>query len=60
MKIEFGPLIDLTNARMINTRSRLNARDLIVDCFQCHPSELPEVSWDGTQFRILTDDSSSG
>lgn len=33
------------------------ARAMIRDMFQEHPSEYPEVSWDGTQFRILPDDS---
>ena len=32
---------------------------LIRDAMQSMPADLPEVSWDGTRFRILTDDSSS-
>lgn len=60
MKIEFLPIRKTDSRGKVRTIDLLYGRGAILTCFQCPPSDFKEVSWDGTQFRILTDDSSSG
>jgi hypothetical protein len=37
----------------------MHGRRMIIDCLQSHPSDFPELTWTGTEFRILPDDPAS-
>lgn len=63
MNVQFQPVSEQLVQRWetaagyyIGIDQLLCGRTMLRECFQSHPSDFPEVTWTGTQFRILPDE----